>query len=59
MLWWGEKKLEKRVRENKKWEGGEIGGMIMSPTSDTSSCFYGDLAANQMAPSEDCTTESR
>lgn len=30
-------------------EGGEREGMIMSPTSDTSSCFYGDQGANHMA----------
>lgn len=28
-----------------KWEGG----IIMSPTSDTSSCFYGDQGANRVA----------
>lgn len=28
---------------------GEREGMIMSPTSDTSSCFYGDQGANRVA----------
>lgn len=30
--------------------GSWAGGTIMSPTSDTSSCFYGDQAANRVAP---------
>lgn len=35
--------------KTKKREGGGRECLIMSPTSDTSSCFYGDQGANGMA----------
>lgn len=47
---WGVEKWKRRVKT--KWEGGKEGkrnGMLMSPTSDTSSCFYGDQGANHVA----------
>lgn len=50
--WVCEKKRNgKREREWKQngREGREREGMIMSPTSDTSSCFYGDQGANHTA----------
>lgn len=40
---------ERREGVKTKWEGGERKGMIMSPTSDTSSCFYGNQGANRVA----------
>lgn len=41
--------VKERGSENKMGGRGEREGMIMSPTSDTSSCFYGDQGANHTA----------
>lgn len=41
--------VKERGSENKIGGRGEREGMIMSPTSDTSSCFYGDQGANHTA----------
>lgn len=41
--------VKERGSENKMGGRGEREGMIMSPTSDTSSCFYGDQGANRIA----------